>query len=46
MATPEHLMYLSLGTVLGMIVGILPGLGGIAGLDEAHQPLGTARIAC
>jgi putative tricarboxylic transport membrane protein len=33
MATPEHLMYLSLGTVLGMIVGILPGLGGIAGLS-------------
>ncbi|MFT5445137.1 MAG: putative tricarboxylic transport membrane protein [Gammaproteobacteria bacterium] len=33
MATPEHLMYLSLGTVLGIIVGILPGLGGIAGLS-------------
>ncbi len=33
MATPEHLMYLSLGTVLGLVVGILPGLGGIAGLS-------------
>lgn len=33
MATPEHLMYLSIGTVLGLIVGILPGLGGIAGLS-------------
>ena len=32
MATPTHLMFLFLGTVLGLVVGILPGLGGIAGL--------------
>jgi TctA family transporter len=46
MATPAHLLFLALGTVLGLIVGILPGLGGIAGLsillpfvfgmDESH----------
>ena len=46
MLTPAHLMYLLLGTVLGLVVGILPGLGGIAGLsivlpfvfgmDESH----------
>jgi putative tricarboxylic transport membrane protein len=46
MATPAHLLFLSLGTLLGLIVGILPGLGGIAGLsillpfvfgmDESH----------
>jgi len=28
----EHLSFLSLGVVLGLIVGILPGLGGTAGL--------------
>lgn len=33
MFTPTHLFFLVLGTVLGMIVGILPGLGGIAGLS-------------
>jgi TctA family transporter len=33
MATPTHLMFLFLGTVLGLVVGILPGLGGIAGLS-------------
>ncbi len=27
MATPAHLLFLCLGTVLGLIVGILPGLG-------------------
>ena len=46
MITPSHLFFLLLGTVLGMVVGILPGLGGIAGLsivlpfvfgmDESH----------
>jgi putative tricarboxylic transport membrane protein len=30
---PEHFLYLALGTFLGLIVGILPGLGGIAGLS-------------
>ncbi|MCB1739640.1 MAG: tripartite tricarboxylate transporter permease [Gammaproteobacteria bacterium] len=46
MMTPAHLFFLTLGTVLGLVVGILPGLGGIAGLslllpfvfgmDESH----------
>ncbi len=30
---PVHLLYLSLGVFLGLIVGFLPGLGGIAGLS-------------
>jgi TctA family transporter len=30
---PQHLMYLLLGVGMGMIVGILPGLGGIVGLS-------------
>ena len=30
---PSHLLFLFLGVVLGMVVGILPGLGGIAGLS-------------
>lgn len=44
--TQSHLLFLSLGVILGLIVGILPGLGGIAGLsiilpfvfgmDESH----------
>jgi len=29
----HHLMFLFLGVLLGMVVGILPGLGGIAGLS-------------
>lgn len=33
MFTPTHLFFLVLGTVLGLVVGILPGLGGIAGLS-------------
>ena len=46
MMTVSHLFFLSLGTLLGLVVGILPGLGGIAGLsivlpfvfgmDESH----------
>ncbi|NRA55585.1 MAG: tripartite tricarboxylate transporter permease [Gammaproteobacteria bacterium] len=31
--TPTHLMYLSGGVFLGLIIGIFPGLGGIAGLS-------------
>ncbi|TDI78386.1 MAG: hypothetical protein E2O79_11705 [Caldithrix sp.] len=31
--SPEHLMFLSLGVLLGLVVGIFPGLGGIAGLS-------------
>ncbi|MEX2643981.1 MAG: tripartite tricarboxylate transporter permease, partial [Acetobacterales bacterium] len=31
--TIEHFLYLSLGTLLGLTVGLLPGLGGIAGLS-------------
>ncbi|MFN7091619.1 MAG: tripartite tricarboxylate transporter permease [Allorhizobium sp.] len=30
---PQQLMYLALGVMLGLVVGILPGLGGIAGLS-------------
>ncbi len=30
---PTHLVFLLLGVFLGMLVGILPGLGGIAGLS-------------
>lgn len=30
--SPEHLIYLCFGVFLGLIVGILPGLGGTAGL--------------
>lgn len=30
---PEHFLFLFFGTMLGLIVGILPGLGGIAGLS-------------
>ena len=29
----KHLLFLLLGTMLGLVVGILPGLGGIAGLS-------------
>ncbi|MBI4204143.1 MAG: tripartite tricarboxylate transporter permease [Betaproteobacteria bacterium] len=29
----EHFLFLALGTMLGLVVGILPGLGGIAGLS-------------
>ena len=31
--TVQHLFFLFLGTMLGLVVGILPGLGGIAGLS-------------
>jgi TctA family transporter len=30
---PQHLMFLGIGVVVGLAVGILPGLGGIAGLS-------------
>ena len=30
---PSHLIFLFTGVVLGLLVGILPGLGGIAGLS-------------
>ena len=32
-ASPQHLMFLTLGALLGLLVGILPGLGGVAGLS-------------
>ena len=31
--TPEHFSYLMLGVLLGLIIGVFPGLGGIAGLS-------------
>ncbi|MEM9684944.1 MAG: tripartite tricarboxylate transporter permease, partial [Pseudomonadota bacterium] len=30
---PSHIIFLFLGVILGLLVGILPGLGGIAGLS-------------
>ena len=33
LASVEHFLFLLLGTMLGLVVGILPGLGGIAGLS-------------
>ena len=31
--TPEHFAYLILGVLLGLVIGVFPGLGGIAGLS-------------
>jgi putative tricarboxylic transport membrane protein len=31
--TPDHFIYLILGVLLGLIIGVFPGLGGIAGLS-------------
>jgi putative tricarboxylic transport membrane protein len=31
--SPQHFMFLCIGTFMGLVVGILPGLGGIAGLS-------------
>lgn len=31
--SPEHFLYLMLGVLIGLIVGVFPGLGGIAGLS-------------
>ena len=31
--TPEHFVYLFLGVLLGLVIGVFPGLGGIAGLS-------------
>src|SRR3990172_12754060 len=33
LASVQHLLFLLLGTMLGLVVGLLPGLGGIAGLS-------------
>lgn len=33
LATVEHVLYLGVGVVLGLTVGVFPGLGGIAGLS-------------
>ena len=30
---PTHLAFLLLGTTLGLLIGVLPGLGGVAGLS-------------
>ena len=30
---PQHLMYMVAGVLLGLSIGVLPGLGGIAGLS-------------
>ena len=31
--TVQHLMFMTIGVVLGLVVGILPALGGIAGMS-------------
>ena len=31
--SPVHLSFLLLGTTLGLLIGVLPGLGGVAGLS-------------
>ncbi len=31
--TPEHFAFLMLGVILGLMIGVFPGLGGIAGLS-------------
>ena len=31
--SPEHILFLAIGVLLGLIVGIIPGLGGIVGLS-------------
>ncbi len=31
--TPDNFMYLMLGVMLGLVIGVFPGLGGIAGLS-------------
>ena len=31
--TPEHFLYLIVGVLLGLVIGVFPGLGGIAGLS-------------
>lgn len=31
--TPEHFAFLCLGVMLGLVIGVFPGLGGIAGLS-------------
>jgi len=31
--SPDHFIYLLLGVVLGLVIGVFPGLGGIAGLS-------------
>ena len=31
--SPEHFMFLMIGVLLGLVIGVFPGLGGIAGLS-------------
>lgn len=31
--TPQHMMYMLLGVCVGLMIGVIPGLGGIAGLS-------------
>ncbi len=33
LAAPSHLLYLAAGVMLGLAVGVFPGLGGIAGMS-------------
>ena len=49
--SPTHLAFLLLGTALGLLVGVLPGLGGVAGLSlllstSGATPIPTAAGCC
>ena len=33
MADPDRLMFLSLGVIIGLVLGVIPGLGGLVGLS-------------
>ncbi len=33
MADPQRLLFLSLGVIIGLVLGVIPGLGGLVGLS-------------
>jgi len=43
--SPDHFAYLMLGVILGLVIGVFPGLGGIAGLSLLLPFLGLGGIA-
>ena len=50
MADPERIGFLALGVLIGLVLGVIPGLGGLVGLSPAaavhlrHGPLYRARL--
>jgi len=45
--SPDHFAYLVLGVLLGLIIGVFPGLGGIAGLCSlSGKSLVKGVLAC